>query len=100
MDVSTSVLLMCHCQVRPTVGRHHEEEDVGVKGISKVNESGSGVNEDPLFSLGFCPQADNAKTIVKPRVRASLNHMMFELRQIILMLSEQLIGHLANLSKG
>jgi len=89
MEVSISRLPICHCQASPTVGRHHEEEVVVVaKGISKVNESGSGVDEDALSSFGFCPQADNAKARIKLMDRKFLNHMMFELRQIIFVLRE------------
>jgi|SRR3990172_8368829 len=100
MEVSMSLSPICHCQVSPTVGCHHEEEDVEVKGISIVCETSSGVEKDALSSLGFCPQADNTKARIKPKRRKFLNHMMFELRQVIFVLREEFICHLANFSEG
>jgi hypothetical protein len=74
------------------VGRHHEE-GVEVKEISIVDETDTGVGAD----AGLHPtRKDDRRKIV----RKFLCHMMFELRQVILMLREHLIGHLANLGEG
>src|SRR4030067_787028 len=91
MEVSISMLPICHCHVSPTVGRHHEEEDVEAKGISMVGESGSDEGE-----AGSHPTRKDER---RKRVRKSLNHMMFELRQVILMLCKEFVGHLADLGE-
>src|SRR3989337_2247268 len=91
MEVSILMLPICHCQVSPTVGRHHEEEDVEAKGISMVGESGSDEGE-----AGSHPTRKDER---RKRVRKSLNHMMFELRQVFLMLCKEFVGHLADLGE-
>ena len=83
-----SRLPICHCQVRPGCGCHHDcefGEDVEDKKISFVGEAGKGEDE-ALPSLGVGSQADNAIVRIKPVMMKFLDHMMFELRQIIFML--------------
>ena len=76
-----------------------ETGDVIAVGKTPIDgETGSGEGE-ALLSPGFIPQAERVKARVRPRVRKSLNCMVFELRQIILVLREKLIGHLADLGK-
>ena len=93
---------ICHCQVSPTVGCHHDcelGEDVEGKEISFVGEAGKG-GDEAFSSLGVASQADNAIARIKPVMMKFLNHMMFELWQIVFMLCEQFIRHLADLGEG
>ncbi len=72
------------------MGRHHVEDRglVDVEGIrvDSFVEKGSGVNKG---EAGSHPRRRKIK-------RMMLYRMVFELRQVVLVLREELVGHLAN----
>ncbi len=89
---------ICHCQVNPTVGCHQSFEDEGEEGIGVASFMGteSGTGEDEAAS-SFEYDTQPEKKIKKRRT--ILYCMMFELRQVILVLGEEFVGHVTDLSQ-
>lgn len=93
---------ICHCQVSPAEGRHHVGElgeEVEGKRISVVGEAGK--SGDESFSpVESASQEDKVADAINAARTKILNRMMFELRQVVFMLGEEFVGHLANLGEG
>src|SRR5690349_1565042 len=98
MEVSVSRSPICHCQVSPTAGCHHDLEGVSVTEVSVVVESGTGEGASSLKGeAGLHPARKDERRKIK---RIFLSHMMSELWQIVFVLCKHFVGHLFDLSKG
>ena len=96
MEVSISLLPICHCQVSPTVGRHQDEIGCELELADRVED----IRVEVAFETDqFEVRARRVYIQRRKSLRKSLNHMMFELRQIILVLCKEFVGHLADLGE-
>jgi hypothetical protein len=94
MEVSMSLLPICHCQRRPTVGCHQLEEGVMGKaiGVKVVSSKEAGRVDDGAPHPIRKDERRNGQ-------RMDLDHIMLELWKVILVLGKQLVRHLLDLGQ-